>query len=336
MLELYENNKMGGEIDERPDVVRSLIPTHEEPFHDNEIFENLSENHLLIFDIPSLTEDETFVNAKLKILTLLDIEAVSKIGIRRIVKMSIYDDTIKQLLDFQEIPIQHLNNSWVTFDVTAPVKNILQSDSKSKYMKIVISVSAFLPQVTDTVKLSLMPIEENFDHEYPVLLLSYHLKEDRSGIENRVIEGGQKMEERRKRSLEDDYEEDTNKIWDYDMSNRRTQMKKFRKMRNTCKKKPLYIDFAEIKYDIWIVQPAGYEAYQCQGRCFYPVAAHLNPTKHAIFQSLLHSAAPSKVSRSCCVPTKLDSISILYVDDNGVLTYRYAYKDMVVVDCGCR
>ncbi|KAJ8979265.1 hypothetical protein NQ317_012735 [Molorchus minor] len=82
-------------------------------------------------------------------------------------------------------------------------------------------------------------------------------------------------------------------------------------------------------------QPA-MRAYQCQGRCFYPVAEHLNPTKHAIVQALLHSVSPAKVSRSCCVPTMLDSISILYVDDNGVLTYRYAYKDMVVVECGCR
>lgn len=78
------------------------------------------------------------------------------------------------------------------------------------------------------------------------------------------------------------------------------------------------------------------QAYQCHGRCFYPVAEHLSPTKHAIIQALLHSVDPTKAPRLCCVPTKLSSISVLYVDDKGVLTYRFAYKDMVVVECGCR
>lgn len=66
------------------------------------------------------------------------------------------------------------------------------------------------------------------------------------------------------------------------------------------------------------------------------MADHLSPTKHAIMQALIHSVDSSKASRSCCVPIVLDSISVLYVDERGVLTYRFAYKDMVVVECGCR
>ncbi|KAB0790149.1 hypothetical protein PPYR_15526, partial [Photinus pyralis] len=77
-------------------------------------------------------------------------------------------------------------------------------------------------------------------------------------------------------------------------------------------------------------------AYQCTGKCFYPVAEHLSPTKHAIVQALLHSVFPSRAPRSCCVPTRLESISLLYVDDRGVLTYRFGYDDMVVAECGCR
>lgn len=78
------------------------------------------------------------------------------------------------------------------------------------------------------------------------------------------------------------------------------------------------------------------QAFQCTGKCFYPVAEHLSPTKHAIVQALLHSVAPSRASRSCCVPTMLNSISLLYIDEGGVLTYRYGYDDMVVLECGCR
>ncbi|XP_074032014.1 bone morphogenetic protein 10 [Leptinotarsa decemlineata] len=339
MLELYERNKIGGESKERPDVVRSLIPTHGgeiETIDNNEVYDEPADCHFLIFDIPTITEDEHFLSAELKILTLLDVETRNNIGVRRILKISIYDDTIKRFLDFQEIQLHHLNNSWVSFDVTAPVNNLLHTTSKSKILKISITISSFLSRVGGSFKLSLMPPKEDFEHDYPILLLSYSSDKEKA---DKVEDNKQNVRlehKRKKRSLEDDYEEETNRIWDDDASNRKIQMRKMKKLRNSCKRKPLYIDFAEIKYDMWIVQPSGYEAYQCQGRCFYPVADHLNPTKHAILQTLLHSVAPSKVSRSCCVPTVLDSISVLYVDTNGVLTYRYSYKDMVVAECGCR
>ena len=79
-----------------------------------------------------------------------------------------------------------------------------------------------------------------------------------------------------------------------------------------------------------------FQAFQCTGKCFFPVSEHLSPTKHAIVQTLLHSIAPGKAPRACCVPTKLEPISVLYVDQRGVLTYRFSYQDMVVTECGCR
>nr|CAD7448152.1 unnamed protein product [Timema bartmani] len=77
-------------------------------------------------------------------------------------------------------------------------------------------------------------------------------------------------------------------------------------------------------------------AFQCVGKCFFPVSEHLSPTKHAIVQTLLHSVTPSKTARACCVPTRLEPISVLYMDHRGVLTYRFSYHDMVVAECGCR
>lgn len=50
----------------------------------------------------------------------------------------------------------------------------------------------------------------------------------------------------------------------------------------------------------------------------------------------MHAAHPKRASRACCVPTKLDPISILYLDENGVITYKYHYDGMVVAECGCR
>ncbi|RZC38192.1 bone morphogenetic protein 10 [Asbolus verrucosus] len=326
MLELYEKNKVERNNRSSPDVVRSLIPKHAGAFN-NEVVEELSDNHLLIFDLPNSGEEEKFVSAELKILTLVEINSDVVAGVQRQLKISIYDDVTKTFYNLHKIHVYHLNNTWLSFNVTQPVVKILQKANGDKFLKVVISINTFLPyyqEPENKLKLSLMPVKDDFDHDYPILLLSY--TSNRKKI---------KSSSRKKRSLEEDYEEETNKIWD-DENIKKTQIKKFKKMKNSCRRKPLYINFSEINFDVWIVQPAGYEAYQCQGKCFYPVAEHLNPTKHAVVQALLHSVSPSKVSRSCCVPTDLDSISILYVDNNGVLTYRYAYKDMVVMECGCR
>ncbi|XP_060762797.1 bone morphogenetic protein 10 [Neoarius graeffei] len=105
---------------------------------------------------------------------------------------------------------------------------------------------------------------------------------------------------------------------------------------NQCKKSSLYVDFKDIGWDSWILEPQGYEAYECTGVCSYPLTKHVTPTKHAIVQTLVSLKNPKTVSRACCVPTKLDPISLLYLDDAGVVTYQYKFEGMVVAECGCR
>ncbi|KAK1117199.1 hypothetical protein K0M31_016896 [Melipona bicolor] len=115
-----------------------------------------------------------------------------------------------------------------------------------------------------------------------------------------------------------------------------------RRRKNSCRRRSLYVDFALIAYDEWVVAPPGYEAYQCSGKCFYPFGDHLSPTKHAIVQTLVHGAlqgvegGSKPVGRACCVPTRLAPTSLLYLDASGTLTYQYGYEDMVVAECGCR
>uniref|UniRef100_A0AAZ3PC07 TGF-beta family profile domain-containing protein n=1 Tax=Oncorhynchus tshawytscha TaxID=74940 RepID=A0AAZ3PC07_ONCTS len=102
-----------------------------------------------------------------------------------------------------------------------------------------------------------------------------------------------------------------------------------------CKKIPLYVEFKDIGWDTWVIQPMGYEAYECNGVCSYPMTSEVSPTKHAIVQTRLSSKIPQKVSPACCVPTKLEPISLLY-EDGGVVTYMHKYEGMVVAECGCR
>uniref|UniRef100_A0A668AT94 Bone morphogenetic protein 10 n=1 Tax=Myripristis murdjan TaxID=586833 RepID=A0A668AT94_9TELE len=105
---------------------------------------------------------------------------------------------------------------------------------------------------------------------------------------------------------------------------------------NHCKKQSLYVEFKDIGWDSWILAPTGYEAFECSGICSFPLTKHVTPTKHAIVQTLVNINSPQKAARACCVPTKLDPISLLYLDDTGVVTYKYKFEGMVVAECGCR
>ncbi|XP_043467458.1 growth/differentiation factor 2-like [Leptopilina heterotoma] len=159
----------------------------------------------------------------------------------------------------------------------------------------------------------------------------------RSGGEGLILLLNYTKSKRRKSRSAFDDEQDDHIVWgDEESSNRRRR-------RNSCRRRPLYVDFSLIAYDEWVVAPPGYEAYQCVGKCFFPLADHLSPTKHAIVQTLIHGALQNSevfsgklVSRACCVPTRLAPTSLLYLDETGTLTYQYGYEDMVVAECGCR
>ncbi|XP_036608928.1 growth/differentiation factor 7 [Trichosurus vulpecula] len=108
-----------------------------------------------------------------------------------------------------------------------------------------------------------------------------------------------------------------------------------RKGRSRCSRKPLHVDFKELGWDDWIIAPLDYEAYHCEGVCDFPLRSHLEPTNHAIIQTLMNSMAPEATPPSCCVPAKLSPISILYIDAGNNVVYKQ-YEDMVVETCGCR
>ncbi|XP_056154782.1 growth/differentiation factor 6-B [Lampris incognitus] len=108
-----------------------------------------------------------------------------------------------------------------------------------------------------------------------------------------------------------------------------------RKSKTRCSKKPLHVNFRELGWDDWIIAPLDYEAYHCEGVCDFPLRSHLEPTNHAIIQTLMNSMNPSNMPPSCCAPTKLSPISILYIDSGNNVVYKQ-YEDMVVESCGCR
>lgn len=118
---------------------------------------------------------------------------------------------------------------------------------------------------------------------------------------------------------------------------RRAALRKNRRKdgRENCRRHPLYVDFADVGWNDWIVAPPGYDAFYCHGDCPFPLADHLNSTNHAIVQTLVYSTKPSMVPKACCVPTALSSISMLYLDEENKVVLKN-YQDMAVLGCGCR
>nr|1ES7_A Chain A, BONE MORPHOGENETIC PROTEIN-2 [Homo sapiens]1ES7_C Chain C, BONE MORPHOGENETIC PROTEIN-2 [Homo sapiens]2QJ9_A Chain A, Bone morphogenetic protein 2 [Homo sapiens]2QJ9_B Chain B, Bone morphogenetic protein 2 [Homo sapiens]2QJA_A Chain A, Bone morphogenetic protein 2 [Homo sapiens]2QJA_B Chain B, Bone morphogenetic protein 2 [Homo sapiens]2QJB_A Chain A, Bone morphogenetic protein 2 [Homo sapiens]2QJB_B Chain B, Bone morphogenetic protein 2 [Homo sapiens] len=110
--------------------------------------------------------------------------------------------------------------------------------------------------------------------------------------------------------------------------------KQRKRLKSSCKRHPLYVDFSDVGWNDWIVAPPGYHAFYCHGECPFPLADHLNSTNHAIVQTLVNSVN-SKIPKACCVPTELSAISMLYLDENEKVVLKN-YQDMVVEGCGCR
>ncbi|XP_072907426.1 bone morphogenetic protein 2-like [Hemitrygon akajei] len=115
---------------------------------------------------------------------------------------------------------------------------------------------------------------------------------------------------------------------------RQAKHKQKKRLRSSCKRHPLYVDFSDVGWNDWIVAPPGYHAFYCQGECPFPLADHLNSTNHAIVQTLVNSVN-ANIPRACCVPTDLSPISMLYLDEHDKVVLKN-YQDMVVEGCGCR
>lgn len=117
--------------------------------------------------------------------------------------------------------------------------------------------------------------------------------------------------------------------------NRRGTKSKRRRKKDSCRRKPLLVDFNQLGWSDWVIAPKEYSAYFCQGLCEFPIDNHLKPTNHATVQTILNSVAPSLAPQACCSPNKFSAISILFVDSNENIVYK-KYEDMVVERCGCK
>ncbi|XP_025857651.1 inhibin beta C chain [Vulpes vulpes] len=105
-----------------------------------------------------------------------------------------------------------------------------------------------------------------------------------------------------------------------------------------CCRQEFFVDFRDIGWHDWIIQPEGYAMNFCTGQCPLHVAGMpgIAASFHTAVLNLLkaNTAAGTAGGGSCCVPTARRPLSLLYYDrDSNVV--KTDIPDMVVEACGC-
>ncbi|XP_062869281.1 inhibin beta B chain [Trichomycterus rosablanca] len=104
-----------------------------------------------------------------------------------------------------------------------------------------------------------------------------------------------------------------------------------------CCRQQFYIDFRLIGWNDWIIAPSGYYGNYCEGNC--PAYMAGVPGSASSFhtavvnQYRMRGMTPGSMN-SCCIPTKLSTMSMLYFDDEYNIIKRDV-PNMIVEECGC-
>lgn len=105
-----------------------------------------------------------------------------------------------------------------------------------------------------------------------------------------------------------------------------------------CCRQEFFVDFREIGWHDWIIQPEGYAMNFCTGQCPLHVAGMpgIAASFHTAVLSLLkaNTAGGTAGGSSCCVPTARRPLSLLYYDRDSNIV-KTDIPDMVVEACGC-
>ncbi|CAF3310465.1 unnamed protein product [Rotaria socialis] len=100
-----------------------------------------------------------------------------------------------------------------------------------------------------------------------------------------------------------------------------------------CARYDLFVNFDQLSFGAWVVEPKRFNAGVCQGDCPNPLSRLFYPTNHAMLLSLLHERGNS-IQQPSCVPVRLRPLDLLYYDRRELVIKRH--QGMQVEECGCR
>lgn len=107
---------------------------------------------------------------------------------------------------------------------------------------------------------------------------------------------------------------------------------------NICCKRQFYVNFKDIGWSDWIIAPSGYHANYCEGDCPNHMASlgssSLSFHSAVINHYRMRGYSPFQNTKSCCVPTRLRPMSMLYYNEEQKIIKKDV-QNMIVDECGC-
>lgn len=280
--------------------------------HDNKT------QHRLFFNI-SIPSHEEMTLVQLRLFTLWDGDKTSNDDFYTSVNVYYveygHNSNILHFLDGRHLT--DAINTWEAFDVTRAVRSWQESGDGAGELQVEIE------QDSNSLKDGWLDINLGLEDNASAVLIVFT-----DDLGNRQ---GESMTEVMEMLVHEKEAEFLSNRVEVDQHPRRKRKAK----NNYCRRTSLKVIFKDIGWDKWIVAPPEYEAYECKGVCNFPLTDDLTPSKHAIIQTLVNLSNPKKANMACCVPTKLDPITVMY-QERGVITVRHLYEEMKVAECGCR
>ncbi|XP_029109144.1 inhibin subunit beta Ab [Scleropages formosus] len=204
---------------------------------------------------------------------------------------------------FQELPVSEKvvdtrRSGWHTLPVSGPVQTLLERGDGVLSLKVSCAQCA---EAGATIVLAQASEREREQSHRPFLMVV-------------VRQAGDQPRRRSKRGLECDG-----------------------KIRICCKKQ-FQVNFKEIGWNDWIIAPSGYHANYCEGDCPSHVASitgsSLSFHSTVINHYRMRGYSSFNNIKSCCVPTKLRAMSMLYYNEEQKIVKK-DIQNMIVEECGC-
>ncbi|KAK2825860.1 hypothetical protein Q5P01_020074 [Channa striata] len=293
-----------------------------------------------IFDLSSLSRVDELVQAELRILRkpAVDLLPVLTAG-ENLYTINLYSCPAEgasetQLLDSRTVKVLDAGlPRWEVFDVWSSIKALLRNSTEPPQACFYLLASSELTnKAADPVLLGLGRYAR--PPQQKALLLTFSHADTKNSLFTEIMEkikhkgGGFRLPYSLKPTLKHQKKHQPNgqrALFKRSFGGQRTAAGgKTGRRRGRCNRKSLHVNFKDLGWDDWIIAPLDYEAHYCDG-----------PTNHAVIQTLINSMDPGTSPPSCCVPSKLSPISILYIDSGNNVVYKQ-YEDMVVESCGCR
>ncbi|KAM5140880.1 dorsalin-1-like [Mantella aurantiaca] len=288
-------------------------------------------SHILLFNV-TIPKHELVIKAELKLKISLEKWGSGHLSIFDVVhnESSAKSESSNCFLASKDVK----DSDSVTIDIIKAVKRWIESKTENHKLNIILK--AKMGQKT-CAKLGKVGV--TFDSSHPPILIIFsddrdnHMKETKIELSQMILHEKDKNSNIYFKNSTATHMKKHNEVWRTKAEGRSRSKRSTGS--NHCAKASLMVNFKDIGWDSFIIYPSHYDAGQCVGKCYFPITEGMTPTKHAVIQALMHNNKPKHIENPCCVPTKLEALQVVYMENNKPVIKKN-YDGMKVVECGCR